>query len=70
MNQALITEEKPWWQSKTLWFVMFVEGLAALEAGFSLLQPYVAGNIYAYLLVLLGVGVKVLRVITTQGLKL
>lgn len=70
MNQAIITEKKPWYTSKTLWFVVFVEALTILEASFSLLQPYLQGNVYAYLLVLLSVGVKVLRVITTQGLKL
>ena len=70
LKNLIITEKKPWYTSKTLWFVVFVEALTVLEASFNLLQPYLQGNVYAYLLVLLGVGVKVLRVITTQGLKL
>lgn len=70
LKKLIITEKKPWYTSKTLWFVVFVEALTMLEASFNLLQPYLQGNVYAYLLVLLGVGVKGLRVITTQGLKL
>jgi hypothetical protein len=68
VNPVVVTEKKPWYHSKTLWFVVLVEALAALEASFGLLQPYLPGNVYAYLLVFLGVGVKALRIITTQGL--
>lgn len=68
MVDADIAEKKLWWKSKALWFNAIVSGLAALEAGVSMLQPYVPGNVYAWFVVLLTVGNTVLRVITTQGL--
>lgn len=59
---------KPWYRSRTLWFNAAVAALGALEAGAGLLQPYVAGNVYAWGLALLTAGNAALRVITTQGL--
>lgn len=68
MNPAIITEAKPWWKSKTLWFNAFIAALAALEAGANMIQPYLPGNVYGYGLLLLTVGNAVLRIVTTQGL--
>lgn len=56
-------------RSKTMWFNALVAGMATLEGGFNLLQPYVAGNVYAYLTIALTVGNAMLRVVTTQPLK-
>ncbi len=61
---------KPWYLSKTLWFNAVVASLATLEASAHLVQPYLAGNVYGFGLVLLTTGNAMLRVITTQGLKL
>ena len=55
-------------KSKTMWFNAIVAGLAALQAGFDVLQPYMSGNVYAYLVTALTVGNAMLRVITTQAL--
>lgn len=55
-------------RSKTMWFNAIVAGLAAAEGVFSLLQPFVPGNTYAWLTVILTVGNAFLRVITTQPL--
>jgi len=55
-------------KSKTMWFNAIVASLAALEGVFSLLQPHVAGNVYAYLTIALTVGNAALRVVTTQPL--
>lgn len=55
-------------RSKTLWFNAIVAALAALEGAFSLLQPFVPGNVFAWLTVALTVGNAVLRVLTTQAL--
>lgn len=68
MNAALITETKPWWQSRTIRFNALVAGLAALEASAHLVQPYLPGNVYGYGMLLLIVGNAMLRIITTQGL--
>lgn len=49
-------------------FNIAVASLAALEGVFSILQPHLAGNVYAYITVALTVGNAALRVITTQPL--
>ena len=61
---------KAWWKSKTLWFNALVAALAAAEASFSLIQPYVPGNIYGWGLLLLTCGNALLRILTTQGVAL
>ena len=55
-------------RSKTLMFNATVAALAALEGSFSLLQPYLRGDVFAYFTVILIVGDKVLRFFTTQSL--
>jgi NADH:ubiquinone oxidoreductase subunit K len=64
----VVVTVKPWWMSKTLWVNAIALGLVALEAQFSLLQPYIPGNVYAWMVVALAVVNKVLRVITTGPL--
>lgn len=68
MNQAVITETKPWWKSRVIWFNTFVAGLAALEMSANLIQPYVPGNVYGYGLMFLTAGNAMLRIITIQAL--
>lgn len=70
MNDVVITQSKPWYQSKTIWFNILVAALAAAEVSASMIQPFVQGNIYGYGLLLLTVGNASLRIITTQGLTL
>jgi len=55
-------------RSKTMLFNMFVALAAGLEGAFSLLQPFLPGDVFAYFTVILIVGNKVLRVVTTQPL--
>ena len=61
---------KPWWMSRTLWFNLAVAGLAAAEAGFSVLQPLLPGNVFQVLTFTLVVGNALLRVITSKVLSL
>lgn len=61
---------KTWWKSKTLWFNAIVAGLAALEANAHLVQPYVPGNVYSWVVMLLTCGNAVLRLVTAQGISL
>lgn len=68
-DAPLITYKKPWYQSRMLWFNAIVALLIALEAGFSLLQPYMQPMMYAYILLAVTLINAVLRVITTQGLR-
>lgn len=61
---AVVVSAKPWWQSRQLRFNALVAVLIALEANFSMLQPYLPGNVYAWFAVVLNVGNAFLRVIT------
>lgn len=61
---------KCWWRSRTLWVNALAAGLLALEASTGLLQPLVPVNLYSAIAVALPVVNAVLRVVTTQGLKL
>lgn len=69
----MLDTTKKWWsrviRSKTLWFNAIVAGLAALEAVYSVLQPFVPGNAYAWFTVILTVGNAVLRVVTKLPLE-
>ncbi|NOT66711.1 MAG: hypothetical protein HOP06_11960 [Methylotenera sp.] len=69
-TDVYVTENKPWYTSKTLWFNAVIAGLAALEASANLLQPYITGSVYGYGLTMLTIGNAMLRIITTQGIKL
>lgn len=55
-------------KSKTMMFNLLVAGMAAFEGVFTVLQPFVDGNVYAYLTIGLTVGNALLRVVTTQPL--
>lgn len=56
-------------RSKTMMFNLLVAIFASLEGVFHMLQPFMDGNVFAYITVLLTVGNAILRVITTQPLK-
>lgn len=56
-------------KSKTLMFNLLVAALASLEGVFSLLQPHIAGNVFAYITIALTVGNAILRAITTTSLR-
>lgn len=60
----VVVDPKPWWKSRQLRFNAAVAVLIALEASFSMLQPYLPGNVYAWFSVALTVGNAFLRVIT------
>lgn len=55
--------------SRTMWFNAVIAALAALEGVFGLLQPFVPGNIFAYITVILTTGNAFFRVFTTEALK-
>lgn len=63
-------KNKPWYLSKTLLFNAMVAALAALEQYAGLLQPHLPVNFYVAVAVGLPVINAVLRVITTQGIRL
>lgn len=65
---AVVVAAKPWWKSKTLWLNLIGAALIALEAQFSLLQPYLPGSVYAWIATALTVANAILRVITAAPL--
>ena len=56
-------------RSRTMWFNFIVAIFASLEAVYSVLQPFVPGNSYAWLTVILTVGNAILRVVTKLPLE-
>ena len=60
---------KAWWKSKTLLVNIVVAVLATLEATTGLQQPYLPAHWYVAVAVGLPVVNVILRVITTQGIK-
>lgn len=60
----IVVTAKPWWQSKTLWLNLVAAVLIALELQFSVLQPLLPGNVYAWFSVALTMANAALRVIT------
>lgn len=55
-------------RSKTIMFNLLVAVFASLEGVFHLLQPFIAGNVFAYVTIILTVGNAVLRVFTVEPL--
>jgi hypothetical protein len=62
--------KKPWYLSKVLWFNAVISALAAAEVSAQLIQPYVAGNVYAWGMAVLTMGNAALRVVTKAQLVL
>ena len=56
-------------RSRTMIFNILVAGMASAEGVFGMLQPFIAGNVFAYITIILTVGNAIMRVLTTQSLK-
>ena len=54
--------------SRTYRFAAIMSAVMALEANFSILQPYLPGNVYAYISVAMAVGMAYYREVTTTSL--
>ncbi|MDD2721651.1 MAG: hypothetical protein PHH47_10130 [Gallionella sp.] len=67
-GRDVVVTVKLWWRSRTLMVNALVLALAAAEAQFGLLQPYLPGNVYAWIAFSLPVVNAVLRVITVAPL--
>lgn len=63
-------DRKCWSRSKTLWINAAAAGMVAFEAASGLLQPHLPVNLYTAVAVALPVINAVLRVLTTQGVRL
>ncbi len=67
IDNAVVTTTKRRRRCKTHWFNVLVAVFAALEASFHLIQPYVSGDIYSYICLVLILGNVFLREISKQG---
>lgn len=63
-------QRKPWWRSKTLWINALVLALAAAEQQIGTLDGLLPVDLYKLVAFGLPVLNAVLRLITTQGVKL
>lgn len=54
--------------SRTYRFAAIMSAVMALEANFALLQPYLPGNVYAYISVAMAVGMAYYREVTSTPL--
>ncbi len=66
MNKA---NEKPYWQSKTLWFNLGVALFTVLSQHSLLLRSYLTDGGYLTLLMLISAGNVWLRTVTDQAIK-
>lgn len=57
---------KHWLKSRTIWFNAFVAMLAAAEASFGLLKPYLGESVYGVALFVVTIANVYLRFVTTQ----
>lgn len=62
--------DKPWWESKIIWFNLFALALAALEASLSELRGHIPGGLFAWLAVILPIVNIGLRFVTRLGVRL
>lgn len=67
---AAPTHGKPWWKSKTLLLNLLAAALLAAEPQFHLLQSVLPGNVYAVLAIALTVANAMLRVVTSQPVRM
>lgn len=65
-----ITQQKPWWRSKTMRVNLIVTALLLAEANLQLVQPIVPVNLYAVAAFGLPIINMLLRAITTSGISL
>lgn len=57
---------KHWLKSKTIWLNASVAALAAAEASFGLLKPYLGESVYGVALFIVTIANVYLRFVTTQ----
>lgn len=68
INAVDVTQKKPWYKSKIIWFNAACAALTALEASMNFIQPYIPGNVYGWALLFVTLVNAFLRVITTQAI--
>jgi len=64
-------DPKPWYESKTLWFNVFLvvgPTLDALVGMFYMMEPFIAPGVYPFIVLAIGLVNVILRTITTQAI--
>lgn len=65
MDDGVMNESKPWWESRTMIVNVVAALLMALEAQWHLLQPYLPVNFWVAMSIALPVVNAALRMVTT-----
>lgn len=67
-NAVVVQLVKPWWQSKVIWFNLFVVGASLITTATPALEQYMSPESYGLLTSVVGVINAVLRFNTSRGI--
>lgn len=65
---VLVQPVKPWWQSKVIWFNLFVVGASLITNATPALEQYMSPESYGLLTSIVGVINALLRLSTSQAI--
>ena len=67
-NAVVVQLVKPWWQSKVIWFNLFVVGASLITTATPALEQYMSPESYGLLTSIVGVINALLRLSTSQAI--
>ena len=67
-NAVVVQLVKPWWQSKVIWFNLFVVGASLITTATPALEQYMTPENYGLLTSIVGVINALLRISTSQAI--
>ena len=67
-NAVVVQLVKPWWQSKVIWFNLFVVGASLITTTTPALEQYMSPESYGLLTSIVGVINALLRLSTSQAI--
>ena len=67
-NAVVVQLVKPWWQSKVIWFNLFVVGAILITTATPALEQYMSPESYGLLTSIVGVINALLRLSTSQAI--
>ena len=67
-NAVVVQLVKPWWQSKVIWFNLFVVGASLITTATPALEQYMTPENYGLLTSIVGVINALLRLSTSQAI--
>ena len=67
-NAVVVQLVKPWWQSKVIWFNLFVVGASLITTATPAIEQYMSPESYGLLTSIVGVINALLRLSTSQAI--